>query len=258
MFTFSKLTNCWLEPTDIESKMGIWVSASILGLWLGSLIFLLSLDLSQVSIEWVGAAILGRTFIHTGLFIVAHDAMHGNVYPRNRQINDWIGSLATQVYALLPYRKLCRSHWSHHRMPGQVGDPDFHDGIHANIFAWYITFMKGYLDTRQKLVLLGGMSLIFHGLWLVFHFSAANLFCFWVLPIVLSSIQLFVFGTYLPHRKSLDNPKHSHNATSSNYSTLLSFITCYHFGYHWEHHEYPDLPWYKLPLARRNRSVEPT
>jgi beta-carotene/zeaxanthin 4-ketolase len=214
---------------------------------------LLLIDLSQLSTGWFIVAVLGRAFIHTGLFIIAHDAMHGNVYPSNRQTNDWIGALAIKFYALLPYRKGRLSHWKHHRRPGQVGDPDFHDGIHDNIFIWYLKFMRGYLDTQQNLVLLVGMSIIFHGLRLVFQISAANLLWFWVLPIVLSSMQLFLFGTYLPHRKSVGNPKESHNATSSNYSAIVSFITCYHFGYHWEHHEYPGLPWYKLPLAYRNR-----
>jgi hypothetical protein len=45
-------------------------------------------------------------------------------------------------------------------------------------------------------------------------------------------------------------------AKSSNYSTFWSFIACYHFDYHWEHHEYPYLPWYSLPIARhKNEGV---
>ncbi|WP_208766779.1 fatty acid desaturase [Nostoc flagelliforme] len=27
-------------------------------------------------------------------------------------------------------------------------------------------------------------------------------------------------------------------------------MSCYHFGYHQEHHEYPDVPWWKLPAYK--------
>ncbi|WP_310485476.1 fatty acid desaturase [Chamaesiphon sp. VAR_48_metabat_403] len=115
--------------------------------------------------------------------------------------------------------------------------------------------MKGYLDNKQRIVLFFGIGVIFHGLHLIFHVSVANLFVFWILPIVLSSMQLFFFGTYLPHRSgSFENP---HHAISSNYPLVLSFLTCYHFGYHWEHHEYPGVPWYGLPSMRRWRSLSP-
>ncbi|HEY9641543.1 MAG TPA: fatty acid desaturase [Coleofasciculaceae cyanobacterium] len=201
-------------------------------------------------------AILGRTFIQTGLFIVAHDAIHKSVIPSNRRLNHWIGRLAVTLYAFLPYQKLSLKHWQHHRNPGQISDPDFHDGIRCNAFAWYLRFMQGYLGGRQKIVLLLGMGTVFHTLQLGFHISVTKLILFWVLPIVLSSMQLFFFGTYLPHRSSVDSTKsgttgNSHQATSSNYPLVWSFLTCYHFGYHWEHHEYPSLPWYRLPTVRQ-------
>lgn len=236
--------------TAAKPIVGILISTLILVFWLGSLIFLLPIDLTERSGWWLPASILGRTFIHTGLFIVAHDAMHGNLFPSNRQINDWMGSISIRLYALLPYRKSCLSHWSHHQSPGQASDPDFHDGTHTHLLSWYVKFMGGYLNIQQNLVLVVGMSLIFHTLRLVFHIPTANLLLFWVLPIVLSSLQLFVFGTYLPHRGDAESHQDSHHATSNNYPTALSFLTCYHFGYHWEHHQYPDLPWYKLPAAR--------
>ncbi len=93
-------------------------------------------------------------------------------------------------------------------------------------------------------------------IFLVLHFGAhiciANLLLFWILPILLSTLQLFFFGTYLPHRFAIGEAEkagNSHHAISSNYPIVLSFLTCYHFGYHWEHHEYPFLPWYKLPSS---------
>jgi beta-carotene ketolase (CrtW type) len=127
--------------------------------------------------------------------------------------------------------------------------------------------MKEYQKGKQAWVLLIGMGIIF-GIFISLHIALVNIFLFWVIPILISSLQLFTFGIFLPHRqqdqddkfkntasmcdlsnhKSLEN---HHRTKSSNYSLFWSFITCYHFGYHWEHHQYPNLPWYKLPQAQR-------
>lgn len=241
-----------MQPDPLAKPLtGLLVASVIVVLWISSLGFLLSIDTAQVIPLGILPAILGRTFLQTGLFIVAHDAIHGSVLPSNRRLNHRIGQLAVTLYALLSYQKLALNHWQHHRHPGQVSDPDFHDGIHDSFFAWYLKFMQGYLDLQQRIVLFFGMGMIFLALYLGFRIPVANLFLFWVLPIGLSSIQLFLFGTYLPHRAS--NAENSHHATSSNYPLLWSFFTCYHFGYHWEHHEYPFLPWYRLPSVSLNR-----
>lgn len=236
---------------------GLLVASIIVMLWISSLGFLSSLDIAQLTTVGILPAVLVRTFLQTGLFIVAHDAIHGVVMPSHRHLNHWVGQLTLTLYALLPYQKLSLNHWQHHRYPGQADDPDFHDGIHRNAFAWYLKFMKGYLDGKQRIVLFFGMSLIFFTLHLGFHVYIINLLLFWVLPIVFSSIQLFFFGTYLPHRSrrfdkaESNSVKNSHHATSSNFPLLWSFLSCYHFGYHWEHHEYPSLPWYRLPSVRQ-------
>ncbi|MBD2108611.1 fatty acid desaturase [Nodosilinea sp. FACHB-13] len=228
--------------------MGIFVALVIVALWLSSLAGLLLVDISQLNLLWIVAAILGRTYIQTGLFIVAHDAIHGVVVQGDRRLNHGIGRLAVSLYAPLSYQKLTINHWRHHRYPGQAQDPDFHDGIHRSFARWYWKFMSGYLNGREKIVML--VKLIAIGLTLIIGFqtSVSNLGLFWLLPIVLSSMQLFLFGTYLPHRAGQAN---SHYATSSNYPLVLSLLTCYYFGYHWEHHEYPHLPWYHLPSARQ-------
>jgi beta-carotene/zeaxanthin 4-ketolase len=214
--------------------------------WISSLGILSYIDISQSIPLLILVAVLGRTFIQTGLFIVAHDAIHGSVFLQNRQLNDAIGRSAVTLYALLDYQKLATNHWQHHQQPGQAGDPDFYDG---NRFVWYLKFMKGYLDFRQIVVQFFGLGTIFVILYFGLHIPANNLFLFWILPIFLSTTQLFFFGTYLPHRGS--KTENSHQATSSNYPLIWSFLTCYHFGYHWEHHEYPFLAWYELPSVRQ-------
>ncbi|MBT9316607.1 fatty acid desaturase [Leptothoe spongobia] len=228
-------------------------------LWLSSLEFLALIDIRQLSLLWFLPAILGRTFLQTGLFIVAHDAIHGAVLPGSLRLNYWFGQLAVTLYAFLSYQKLSLNHWQHHRHPGQASDPDFHDGIHRNIFAWYLKFMQSYLDVKQSVSLFFGIGILFLTLHVGFHIPVVNLLLFWILPIFLSSIQLFFFGIFLPHRLCSESfagsgdIENSHCSTSSYYPIIWSFITCYHLGYHWEHHEYPYLPWYKLPFVQKSK-----
>ena len=79
---------------------------------------------------------------------------------------------------------------------------------------------------------------------------------YWAVPSILASIQLFVFGTWLPHRTDDYAPfADSHNARSPAMSDTLSLLTCYHFGgYHHEHHLHPSVPWWRLPSTRRTRA----
>jgi beta-carotene/zeaxanthin 4-ketolase len=244
------LPNPQIWQVAITDYQSVAIGAGIFGLWSVSLWLSLSLNLTEVPILLVALAVLGRTFLHTGLFIVSHDAAHGTFFTRDRRVNDWLGKVAIAIYALLPYERFLKNHGLHHQNPGRMGDPDFHDGTHSNMVAWYTAFMVRYLDRRQSLVIFVGFTVIFHSLRLGLHIDPVNLLLFWVLPILLSSMQLFVFGTFLPHRQPQQGYTNRHHAKSSDFSVLLSFLTCYHFGYHWEHHEYPHLPWYRLPSAR--------
>jgi beta-carotene ketolase (CrtW type) len=235
-----------LTNTLIDSLSGILIAGIVMILWLSSLIFLFSIDVTQTPLFLIVTAVLVRTFLHTGIFITAHDAMHGTVFPQNRKVNDFVGSLATQMYALLPYKTLLEKHRLHHRYPASEKDPDFFEQEQKKPFAWYVKFMKSYLDGKQSWVLVIGMSIIFHTLLWVLKIPFSNIMLFWLLPLLLSSIQLFYFGIFLPHRRPAGGYKNRHRAQSNYYSIFWSFITCYHFGYHWEHHEYPHLPWYRL------------
>jgi beta-carotene ketolase (CrtW type) len=72
----------------------------------------------------------------------------------------------------------------------------------------------------------------------------------WILPLLLSALQLFVVGTVLPHRRA-EACGNRHRAESLALPPWLSLLACYHFGYHWEHHEYPQVPWFGLAGVRR-------
>ncbi|MEN9565073.1 MAG: beta-carotene ketolase, partial [Cyanobacteriota bacterium] len=226
------------------------VGVTLIFLWFVSLIEFLRLDVSTIFPLWIVLAILLRSFLHTGLFITTHEAIHGIISP-NQKVNNGIGRITSFLYALLPYQVLAENHRLHHCYPATEKDPDFYTPDSNNFLLWYGNFMKEYQKGKQFWILLMGMTIIFCT-FILLHISVVNIFLFWVIPILVSSLQLFTFGIFLPHRQLEEGYQDRHRAKSNNYSVFWSFIACYHFGYHWEHHQYPNLPWYKLPSARQN------
>ena len=246
MFTASKSASHYSQT---NSPIGLAVASIIIFLWSASLISFLTIELAQIPLFLIILGVLLRSFLHTGLFITTHEAIHG-VISKHQSINDTFGLATSFLYALLPYKLLAENHKLHHRYPASEQDPDFHSSDLNNFLLWYVSFLTQYQKGRQAWVLIMGMAIIFAFL-IYLRISALNIFLFWVIPIIISSWQLFTFGIWLPHKPIEAGYRDRHRAKSNNYSMLWSFLTCYHFGYHWEHHQYPHLPWYKLPLARQ-------
>lgn len=211
---------------------GIVIATLVILLWGCNLFMLLSspLDLSN---PFSYLFILIQTHLYTGLFITAHDAMHGTIYP-NRRVNLFFGQLCTFLYALFPYKRLYEKHHEHHRHVHTELDPDYHRG---NFLSWYLKFIREYISWWQ----IAGMAILFNLLKL--GFNEVNLILFWVLPSLLSTLQLFYFGTWLPHHGEHDNV---HRSRSFRKNHLLAFLSCYFFGYHFEHHDSPGTPWWRL------------
>ena len=218
----------------LQRHRGICIALLILSAWLGSLIYLLPLQ-----INWASPVpylfFLLQTHLYTGLFITAHDAMHG-VVTRNKQLNQTIGFITAGLFAYNYYFRLLPRHHAHHRHVATDQDPDYHGG---HFLAWYYSFLKQYI-TWQQLAL---MAITFNVLKLLF--PVANVVLFWMLPAILATFQLFYFGTYLPHRgeHAPDNPHKSRTQAKNHW---WAFMSCYFFGYHYEHHDQPYLPWWQL------------
>jgi beta-carotene/zeaxanthin 4-ketolase len=229
-----------------ESFISIGIGAVILTLWLltGYVGLFILPDAKELPLAGVVLAIATRAFPHTGLFILAPDAMHGTLVPAYPKVNDWAGRLILGIYSLLSFERMSDCHHQHHRTPAQASDPDYYGG---SFWPWYFKFMRAYLKGTQGTVILLGMSLLFYPLLFVFSVPLLNVALFWLLPQAISSWQLFYFGTYRPHKRPDGGHTNVHRANSSQASPFWSFLSCYHFDYHWEHHQYPHLPWYKLP-----------
>ena len=127
-------------------------------------------------------------------------------------------------------------------------DPDWHDGTHNSAAAWFLTFMLRYMSVAQ-LARLGCAAVALH---FGCRVPAPNLVLFWALPAILSAAQLFIAGTYLPHREVAGAPHaDAHHARSLPLPDAASLLTCLNFGgCHHEHHTYPAVPWWRLHRVR--------
>lgn len=218
--------------------MGVLIALGIIIIWLSHLTYILTSVSVNFSSPLFYIHLLLQAYLYTGLFITGHDAMHQTV-SKNKKLNRAIGTVATFLYAGLSYKKLITNHFKHHRYPGTEEDPDFNIKS-QNFFVWWGSFMFRYATIPQLLVMAIAFNIL--KIWI----PEISLWFFWVIPAFLSSLQLFFFGTYLPHRKPHDHEMEPHKARTQKKNHLWAMISCYFFGYHFEHHDAPHTPWWQL------------
>jgi beta-carotene/zeaxanthin 4-ketolase len=235
-----------------QTALGVMQAAMILGGWLALHIHgVFGHALDGRGLAYAPLLVLLICWLSVGMFIVAHDAMHGSLAPGRPVLNRWIGRLALTLYAGLWFDRLERLHAEHHRRPGTPDDPDFSAAHPRQFWRWYLAFFARYVSVGQLLRLSTAVGVYLF----VLGAPLPNLLVFWALPAVLSSLQLFLFGTFLPHRVEERPFLDDHRARTSDRGWLVSLVTCFHFGYHHEHHVSPATPWWLLPRLRRSGSA---
>ncbi|WP_114748623.1 fatty acid desaturase [Pleomorphovibrio marinus] len=234
------MTKAYSLSKNIDPK-GLLISLAVITAWWISLVFLLGMNFSWTNpLTYLGIVI--QTHLYTGLFITAHDAMHG-VVSSNKKLNHGIGWVSAILFSYNFYWKLFPKHHEHHKFVATDKDPDFHHS--GRFFPWYFSFITTYVNFWQVLL----MALTFNLLKL--FLPQENLIFFWMLPAILSTLQLFYFGTYLPHKGENNNKHHS---GSQHENHLWAFLSCYFFGYHYEHHDAPNTPWWRLWKIKEKNS----
>lgn len=145
---------------------GLPIALAIVGGWATHLSLLLSADIASLSPVLLIGCILLQTFLNTGLFITAHDAIHGLVFPECPSVNGRFGHFCAMAYAALPYQTLAVKHLDHHRYSMSAADPDFYapdaTGESANFWAWYLHFISQYWTIKQlfQLAIAVGMGVV--------------------------------------------------------------------------------------------------
>jgi beta-carotene ketolase (CrtW type) len=231
-----------------QTRHSLVLAAAIGGAWLAVHLGAIFLWRWRVATAPMAVAlILFQAWLSTGLFIVAHDCMHGSLVPGRPRLNKLVGTLCLGAYAGLSYPALLPKHHAHHAAPGTEGDPDFHAPAPTRVLPWFASFFRNYY-THGQIVRITVAAVVY----VLLGASLVNIVAFWAVPALLALAQLFVFGTYLPHRHD-DRPfADTHNARNTALSPLASLLTCFHFGaYHHQHHLSPGTPWWRLPSLTR-------
>lgn len=231
-----------------NSIVGLSLAVLLIATWLTvHITTIFYFDWSSNLVYAIPLIMLFQCWLYVGLFIVAHDCMHGSLAPGRPWLNFAIGQLCLGLYAGFSFRHLNKKHHDHHKYAGTAEDPDYHEPDPGSFWKWYKSFIFEYFSWREGLIITC-IVVIYH---LALGVSLTNIWLFWAIPAMVSSLQLFYFGTYLPHRPGRDAFTDRHKSRTNNYSWIISLLTCFHFGYHHEHHLYPKLPWWKLPEAHK-------
>lgn len=240
-----------LAPTPVDARarraqawIGIGLFALVLGAWLTVHAWaMFSLTVSARSWPLVVPVVALQCWLSVGLFIVAHDAMHGSLAPGWPRVNRAIGRLLLAVYAGFGWSKLRGAHVEHHQHAGTARDPDFYAANPHHFWPWYGAFLRRYFGWQAMAYVWAVVLLYFF----VLKVPPLNIFLLYGLPAIASSLQLFYFGTYRPHRHQSEPFVDGHRSRSNDYGTLASLLSCFHFGYHHVHHVAPSVPWWRLP-----------
>lgn len=246
--------------TARQTVIGLTLATLIVGGWLGLHVWgVFFQSLSWPAVALAPMLILAQSWLGAGMFIVAHDSMHGSLAPGRPRLNAAVGQLCVGAYAAFSYRRLNVCHHQHHRAPGSAEDPDFHADRPEAFGPWFVAFFTRYFGLRELLIVSAVVAIYLF----VLKATPLNMMLFWGLPAIVSALQLFVFGTWLPHRHEAAGPDFidRHNARTLPMPWILSLLSCFHFGLHHEHHTSPNTPWWRLPSLRsetvRPASTEP-
>ncbi len=206
-------------------------------------------------------------------FTPAHDASH-NAVSTNRQLNEWVGRMATVLLSPVPFFRTFRYvHMQHHRFTNdKANDPDAYVGtgprwllpikwatLDLSYFYYYLrpsVFVKRPESERRELywALLFAVvvvTAVTYAGWLQYYLLL------FIVPTRFTVIFLALAFDFLPHYphqvQAIDEPFRS-TSNRVGMEWLLNPLLLYQ-NYHLVHHLYPTVPFYrylKVWNAKRN------
>lgn len=232
-----------------DAIIGLSLAALMFATWLGLHLWAMFVfSITATSWPLVPVIVALQCWLSVGMFIVAHDAMHGSLAPGRGRLNAAIGTVILFLYAGFGWRRMRDAHFDHHRHVGTADDPDFNAEDSRSFWPWYMLFLKRYFGW-QSMAWVWSVVLVYY---FALDVPPENIGLLYGLPAIASSVQLFYFGTYRPHRHDDSGFPDAHNARSNDFGSIASLFSCFHFGYHHEHHLSPGTPWWALPKAHRD------
>ncbi len=210
----------------------------------------------------LGWAIFFNTIAAYISFTPAHDASH-NAVSTNRQLNEWVGRIATVLQSPVPFFRTFRYvHMQHHRFTNdETRDPDVYVGtgprwllpfkwvtLDFSYFHYYFKsgFMKRPASERRELyfALVFGVlvftAVIYAG-WLDYYLLL------FLVPTRITAIILaltFDFLPHYPHQAYAQDQPFQCTSTRVGMEWLLTPLLLFP-NYHLVHHLYPTVPFYR-------------
>lgn len=232
-----------------QTLIGLALAALIFGSWLAVHLWaMFGLPIDGGTWPLVPLIFGLQCWLSVGLFIVAHDGMHGSLSPSAPKLGAAIGAVLLFLYAGFGWRRMRDAHFAHHTHVGTAADPDFNADNPRDFWPWYMLFLRRYFGP----VSMAWVWAVVLSYWLLFDVPMENIALLYGFPAIASSLQLFYFGTYRPHRHEAGAGfADHHKARTNDFGALASLASCFHFGYHHEHHLSPGTPWWALPARHR-------
>jgi omega-6 fatty acid desaturase (delta-12 desaturase) len=246
------------------------LAAGIAGIWICA---------AQSPLRFLSIPLLSVLMFRS--FALMHEAVHG-VASRTRFTNEAVG-VVSGALCLLAYEPWKAAHLEHHLWSGNIDRdpvmamvkvfPRWPGPLRATLsFGWriwlpilsvlqhsvFFALSASYFARRPKTLLSGASVLAAPLLWgALFFLLPASISGGVVLP----AIALYLLGTEIinaPHHLGL--PQYGGDtklplweqfriARTCVYPRWLARFVVLNFNYHAEHHMFPDLAWYELPLA---------
>jgi beta-carotene ketolase (CrtW type) len=108
--------------------IGVGLAVAVMLAWLGLHVYaVFFVDLAALNPLIMLALVAVLCWLYVGIFIVAHDCMHGTLAPGRPGVNRWFGRICLFLYAGFDFDALKAKHRDHHRHAGTEHDPDFHE-----------------------------------------------------------------------------------------------------------------------------------
>jgi beta-carotene/zeaxanthin 4-ketolase len=231
-----------------QAIIGMALAVMIFGTWLGVHIWaMFGFVITPTNWPLVPVIFALQCWLSVGMFIVAHDAMHGSLAPGHARLNGMIGAVVLFLYAGFGWRTMRDAHFDHHRHVGTTRDPDFNADNPIAFWPWYRQFLQRYFGWRSMAFVWSVVLTYFF----IFGVPPQNIALLYGFPAIASSLQLFYFGTYRPHRHEASAFPDHHMSRTNDYGIIASLLSCFHFGYHHEHHLAPNIPWWALPKRHK-------
>jgi sphingolipid delta-4 desaturase len=202
-------------------------------------------------------------FANHAMFVVIHDATHNCVFESNR-LNKWAAIVADLPNAVPTAMGFRCYHMKHHSHLGDYDyDADLPSRWEARFFgqnslgkaAWFFFFpflqlfrlnrLKGTVPMWGRWTFINASCIIAYDLIILALFGPAALFYLFM------SFWFSVGGLHpLAARWVQEHFTFDPEQETSGYYGPLNLIAL-NIGYHNEHHDFPDIPWRRLPEVKR-------